>query len=87
MQKNPYKNVIAVTNRSLCQRPFAEQIELVNAAIENLDFTDEFTNAVEAKQVAEQNKIKAKTEAEQRVIEANAAAEVKKSTTLISTPM
>ena len=53
-------------------------IELVNAAIENLDFTDEFTNAVEAKQVAEQNKIKAKTEAEQRVIEANAAAEVKK---------
>lgn len=29
MQKNPYKNVIAVTNRSLCQRPFAEQIERV----------------------------------------------------------
>ena len=39
-------------------------IELVNAAIENLDFTDEFTNAVEAKQVAEQNKIKANIEAE-----------------------
>ena len=53
-------------------------IELVNTAIENLDFTDEFTDAVEAKQVAEQNKIKAKTEAEQRVIEAEAAAEVKK---------
>ena len=29
MQKNPYENVIAVTNRSLCQRPFAEQIERV----------------------------------------------------------
>ena len=29
MQKNPYENVIAVTNRSLCQRPFAEQIDRV----------------------------------------------------------
>lgn len=29
MQKNPYENVIAVTNRYLCQRPFAEQIERV----------------------------------------------------------
>ena len=53
-------------------------IELVSTSIENMDFTDAFTDAVEAKQVAQQNKLKAQTEAEQRVIEANAAAEVKK---------
>ncbi len=53
-------------------------IELVSTSIENMDFTDAFTNAVEAKQVAEQNKLKAQTEAEQKVIEANAAAEIKK---------
>jgi regulator of protease activity HflC (stomatin/prohibitin superfamily) len=39
-----------------------------------MDFTDAFTNAVEAKQVAQQNKLKAETEAEQKVIEAEAAA-------------
>jgi len=53
-------------------------IELVGTSIENMDFTDVFTNAVEAKQVAQQNKLRAQTEAEQRVIEADAAAEIKK---------
>ena len=53
-------------------------IELVGTSIENMDFTDAFTDAVEAKQVAEQNKLRAQTEAEQKVIEANAAAEIKK---------
>ena len=53
-------------------------IELVSTSIENMDFTDAFTQAVEAKQVAEQNKLKAQTEAEQKVIEAEAAAEIKK---------
>lgn len=53
-------------------------IELVGTSIENMDFTDAFTEAVEAKQVAEQNKLRAETEAEQKVIEANAAAEIKK---------
>ncbi len=53
-------------------------IELVGTSIENMDFTDAFTEAVEAKQVAEQNKLRAQTEAEQKVIEANAAAEIKK---------
>lgn len=47
-------------------------------AIEDIDFTDSFTNAVEAKQVAEQNKLKAETEAEQKIIEANAQAEILK---------
>ncbi len=50
-------------------------IELVSTSINNLDFTDAFTNAVEAKQVAEQNKLKAQTEQAQQNIEAQAAAE------------
>ena len=37
----------------------AYNIELVGASIENMDFTDAFTDAVEAKQVAEQNKLRA----------------------------
>ncbi|MCR5584909.1 MAG: prohibitin family protein [Lachnospiraceae bacterium] len=44
-------------------------IVVTGTAVENLDFTDEFTNAVEAKQVAEQNKIKAKTEQERQTME------------------
>ena len=43
----------------------------------NFDFSPEFNAAIEAKQVAEQNKIKANTEKEQRVIEAEAAASEK----------
>lgn len=50
-------------------------IEVLDASIENLDFSDVFTNAVEAKQVAEQNKLKAQIEQEQAIIEAEAAAE------------
>ena len=49
-------------------------IEVVSTAIEDMDFTDEFTNAVEAKQVAEQNKLRAITEQEQKTIEAQQAA-------------
>lgn len=52
-------------------------IEVVSASIENIDFTDSFTNAVEEKQVAEQNKLKAQTEQEQKNLEAAAEAERK----------
>ena len=50
-------------------------IELVSSAIEDMDFTDEFTAAVEAKQVAVQNKLRAQTEQEQKTMEAQQAAE------------
>ncbi len=50
-------------------------IDVVSTSLSNIDFTDSFTNAVEAKQVAEQNKLRAQTEQEQAIIEANAAAE------------
>ena len=64
-------------------------IQLVGTAIENMDFTDAFTNAVEAKQVAAQNKLQAQIEQDQKtmeqeqqakrsVIDANAAADVAK---------
>lgn len=50
-------------------------VQLVSASIENIDFTDAFTAAVEAKQVAAQNKLKAEIEQEQANNEAKAAAE------------
>lgn len=53
-------------------------IEIINVSVENIDFTDVFTNAVEAKQVAEQSKLQAQIEADRAVIEAEAEAEVKK---------
>lgn len=53
-------------------------IILVSTSIEDMDFTDAFTNAVEEKQVAQQNKLRAQTEAEKAKIEAEAAAEVKR---------
>ena len=63
---------------SLTTRLAVYNIIVVSASIEDMDFTDAFTDAVEAKQVAEQNKLKAQTEAEQKVIEAQAAADVRK---------
>ena len=61
-------------------------IQIVNFSVEDIDFTDAFTNAVEAKQVAAQNKLTAETQqaqktmeqeqvAKRRIIDANAAAE------------
>ena len=61
-------------------------ITIVSFAVEDIDFTDAFTDAVERKQVAQQNKLAAETEqaqktmeqqaaAERRIIDANAAAE------------
>lgn len=50
-------------------------IVIVGTSIEDLDFTDAFTNAVEAKQVAQQNKLRAETEQAQLVMEEKAKAE------------
>ena len=49
-------------------------IEVVTTSLEDIDFTDAFTNAVEAKQVAEQNKLKTTTEQETANIQAEAEA-------------
>lgn len=53
-------------------------IEVVNTAIENLDFSDAFTNAVEEKAVAEQAFLKAQTEQQQKTMEQEQEAERKK---------
>ena len=64
-------------------------INIASVSIEDIDFTDAFTNAVEQKQVATQNKLAEQTEqekltaiteaeADRKKIEAEAAAEVKK---------
>lgn len=49
-------------------------IIVVSTAIEDMDFSDAFTNAVEAKQVAAQNKLQAQIEQEQKTMEAQEAA-------------
>ncbi len=64
--------------KDLTNKLLQYNIEVVSTSIENMDFTDAFTDAVEAKQVAQQNKLRAETEAEQKVIEAKAQAEVRK---------
>ena len=58
----------------LVEKLAAYNIEVSDASIENLDFSDTYTDAVEAKQVAEQNKLKAQIEQEQAILEAEAAA-------------
>ena len=51
-------------------------IQVVSTAVEDMDFTDAFTNAVEAKQVAAQNKLQAEIQQQQKVMEQQAAAEM-----------
>ena len=53
-------------------------INIISVSIENIDFTDAFTNAVEAKQVATQEKQRAQTQQEQQTMEAEQAAARKK---------
>ncbi|MBR4292451.1 MAG: prohibitin family protein [Clostridia bacterium] len=50
-------------------------IELINTSVEDIDFSDVFTTAVEQKQVAEQAKLQSAIEQEQKVREAQAEAE------------
>ena len=52
-------------------------INIISISLEDLDFTEAFTNAVEEKQVAEQQKLKAKTQQEQKIIESEAEAKRK----------
>lgn len=49
-------------------------INVISVSIEDIDFTDAFTNSIEAKQVATQEKLRAQTVQEQAVMEAEAQA-------------
>lgn len=53
----------------------AHGINITTVSIEDLDFTDKFTDAVESKQVAEQAKLQAQIEQEQKTLEQKAEAE------------
>ena len=53
-------------------------INIISVSIEDIDFADAFTDAVEAKQVAQQGKLKAEIEQEQATMEAQQQAERKK---------
>ena len=53
-------------------------IIVISTSITDIDFKDSFTDAVEAKQVAQQNKLRAETEASQKLVEAEAEANVRK---------
>lgn len=53
-------------------------INILSVSIEDIDFADAFTDAVEAKQVAQQSKLKAEIEQEQATMEAKQAAERQK---------
>ena len=75
-----------VTSRSKValeiQETLADKMEEYGIIIEkfnivNFSFSEEFSKAIEAKEVAQQNLLKAKTEQEQLIVEANAQAEKK----------
>ena len=69
-------SLAAAIEVALAEKLEAFNIELVSTSIEDMDFTDAFTTAVEEKQVAQQNKLRAETEAERLKIEAEAQAAV-----------
>lgn len=68
-------NLAAAIEVLLAEKLAEFNVELVSTSIENMAFTEAFTNAVEEKQVAQQNKLRAQTEAERIKIEAEADAE------------
>ena len=73
------RNNLSIEMLSLLKDALAAQgINILSVAVEDVDFSDAFTNAVEAKQVATQEKQKAQTEQEQKTMEAKQAAERKK---------
>ena len=76
-----YNAEALIVNRELLSTATAELlrndmasygITIISIAIEDLDFTDAFTNAVEAKQVAAQNKLTAETQQAQKTMEQEA---------------
>ena len=70
-RRNSLSDSIAEDTASDLQR---YGITIVSIAIEDIDFTDAFTTAVEAKQVAAQNKLTAETEQAQKTMEEEATA-------------
>ena len=73
------RNDLSASILSLLRNDLSDRgLNIISVAIENIDFTDAFTNAVEAKQVASQELQKAKTQQEQQTMEAQQTAERQK---------
>lgn len=70
-KRNKLSDEIALTTASDMKQ---YGITIVSVSIENIDFTDAFTDAVEAKQVAAQKKLTAETEQAQKTMEEEAQA-------------
>ena len=70
-KRNALSDLIAEST-SEDMKPYG--ITIVSIAIEEIDFTDAFTTAVEAKQVAAQNKLTAETQQAQKTMEEEATA-------------
>ena len=70
-KRNALSDLIAA-NTAEDMKPYG--ITIVSIAIEDIDFTDAFTTAVEAKQVAAQNKLTAETQQAQKTMEEEATA-------------
>lgn len=75
-----------ITNRSILSDEVFELmhtdledkgINIISISISDIDFTDAFTDAIEAKQVATQDKLRAETEQERKTLEAQAEADRK----------
>ena len=70
------RNAVAVAIEDVLTANLAKyNIDLGDTAIEDIDFSDSFTNAAEAKVTAQQDKLTAQTKQETANIEAEAAAE------------
>jgi len=74
-----YRQVLSDTIRdTLAEELTPYGINVISVSIENIDFTDAFTDAVEAKQVAAQKKLQAEIEQSQKTMEAQQQAEREK---------
>lgn len=73
-RENLSRQILALMQNDLA--PYG--IVISNISVENIDFTDSFESAVEAKQVATQEKQRAQTQQEQATMEAQQAAERKR---------
>ena len=68
-------NWIQTHDKKRIERAFELHSGEISISVEDIDFTDEFTDAVERKQVASQNKLAAETEQAQKTMEEQAAAD------------
>lgn len=72
------REILAIKSQELISKEMQTHgINIVSINIENIDFSDAYTNAVEAKQVAAQKKLQAETAEAQKTMESEAEAKRK----------